>query len=181
MIRRASFMLFAFAVATGCTDPERAERAGEEETSSSDTEMAAVEIDEADVLASAMGYENNLQQFNSEPEPQQTHSDAASVIVWGTPEIAEVFASIDPNDPTQEVSFEPGTLLVKEHFDLNGVTIGLTVMYKGPPGYNESGGDWFWARVRGSEITHQGRVDFCLDCHRAAENTDFVVGFAKSE
>jgi hypothetical protein len=127
-----------------------------------------------------MDFENHLEQLSDEPELSETHSDAASVLVWGSPDAADRFLSIDPMDPTQEVTFEEGTMFVKEHFDESGERVGLTMMYKGPDGYDSAGRDWFWARVRGNEITHSGRVDFCADCHEAAHNSDFVVGFGKS-
>jgi hypothetical protein len=170
--------------ALGCTDIEPAPRADQGDGASADDESTgepAAELDEDEVLALGMDYADELEKMTDMPELSETHSDAASVQVWGSADLAELFRGINPDDPTQEITFDEGALFVKEHFDVAGDYVGLTMMYKGPEGYNEAGNDWFWARVRGEEVTHSGKVDFCLDCHAAAHNTDFVVGFAKSE
>jgi len=165
---------------TACSEPERSERAmGEESGGESDSERD-VDLDTEEVVASAMAYESSLVRLSDAEETSETHADAASVFVWGSPEAAELYRSINPDDPTQALSFARGTTFVKEHFDEAGDLAGVTIMYKGPEGYDPEHGDWFWARVRGIEVTHAGRVDWCSDCHDAAHNTDFVVGFGKS-
>jgi len=175
----------ALSVVVACSDPERAERAGEEESSggeaSDDGPVYEVEIDESVVMALSFEYATNLERLTSEPEFSETHADAAGIHVWGTPGVAEKFHSVNPDDPSQAVTFDAGTHLVKEHLDRAGSRVGLTIMYKAPAGYNPTGGDWFWARVDGQTVTHSGRVDFCLECHGAAINSDFVVGFGKSD
>ncbi len=170
----------SFGLVAAC-DPDHAERAGADSGEDGNDEAQAVEIDEDEVLAAGMDYASQLEQLSDTPEVSETHSDAASVMVWGSADAAKRFLSIDPMDPTQEVTFEEGTMFVKEHFDAAGAKVGLTIMYKGPEGYDSAARDWFWARVRGNEVTHRGRVDFCSDCHEAAHNTDFVVGFGKSQ
>jgi hypothetical protein len=138
------------------------------------------DVDEQELLAEIEAYRDHLVQISTEPETSETHSDAASVLVWGSPEAADRFLGIDPMDPTQELHFEEGTMFVKEQFDEAGALVGLTAMLKAPAGYDDGGGDWFWARVWGTDVTHEGRVSWCRNCHEAAQNTDFVVGFAKS-
>lgn len=172
-------VLAAAALVSSCADPERTERADGGDASESG-DMEPVEIDETAIMAQAMAYEDNLVPLSEEVEQSETHSDAASVFVWGSADAADKFHSIDPDDPTQSISFSPTTMFVKEHFDANGDKVGLTVMYKAPEGYNPEARDWFWARVRGEEITHSGQVSWCSECHDAAHNSDFVVGFGKS-
>ncbi len=162
----------------GCADPERSART--EATGDDEGGVPSVELSSEDVLAEAMGYEDSLTRLSETAEQSETHADAASVFVWGSPSVADLYRSIDPDDPTQSVDFPVGTMFVKEHFDEAGERAGLTVMYKGPEGYNPDARDWFWARVRGEETTHAGRVEWCSDCHNAAHNSDFVVGFGKS-
>lgn len=162
----------------GCADASRTARAEpntEEESGGSEVELSSEEV-----VAEARAFEDNLTRFSDMAEQSETHADAASVFVWGTPSVAELYRSIDPDDPTQAVEFPVGTMFVKEHFDEAGDQNGLTVMLKGPAGYDPEAGDWFWARVRGDETTHAGRVEWCSDCHNAAHNSDFVVGFGKS-
>lgn len=190
-MKRVDFRLFVltfsvFALGTSCSDPDRVERAGADddsaggESSGGDTSYA-VEIDESMVMGLSFDYQNVLELLTDEAESSETHADAAAIRVWGTPGIAEKFHSVNPDDPSQSLSFDEGTHFVKEHLDAQGESIGLTIMYKAPAGYNPVAGDWFWARVAGQQVTHSGRVDFCMECHGAAINSDFVVGFGKSE
>lgn len=167
--------------AGGCAEPEMFERAEESSGGGDGAVVDPVEVDGDAIIAMAMQYKTMLQPLTDAPEASETHSDAAQVLVWGSSATAPLFHSIDPANPLQELSFPEGTLFVKEHFDEGGATIGLTLMYKGPQGYAQDGGDWFWARVHRDELTHQGRVDFCMSCHAAAHNSDFVVGFGKSQ
>src|SRR5690606_24923398 len=165
--------------AGGCAEPEMFDRA-EGTSAESGTVVPPVEIDEDGVIAMAMNYKTMLQPLSDTPEESETHSDAAKVLVWGSPASASLFQSIDPTNPLQDISFPEGTLLVKEHFDEAGGYIGLTLMYKGPQGYHAEGRDWFWARVHRDELPHLGHVDFWLSCRIAAHVSDFVVGFGKS-
>ncbi|MGH1346226.1 MAG: hypothetical protein ACRBN8_31965 [Nannocystales bacterium] len=167
----------------GCSEPERATRAdgGDGQDSDDETDDIDVEVDEAEVTDELMAYRSNLVAYSGEPEHAETHADAASVAIWGTAEVEDLFHSIDAMDPSQSVTFSPGTTFVKEHFDEEGELFGVNIMFKGPEGYDPEFGDWVWLRVRGDEASHFGRVEFCQDCHAAAVNSDFVVGFGKSE
>ena len=173
-------VLFASILCLGCSEPDRAMRANGEIEQSSDDEFE-VEVDEEEVTDELMGYRTNLVPYEGEPEHAETHADAASVLIWGTADVEDLFHSIDAMDPSQSVQFEPGTTFVKEHFNEEGELFGVNIMFKGPEGYDPEYGDWVWLRVRGDEASHFGRVEFCQDCHAAAVNSDFVVGFGKSE
>lgn len=177
-------LAFLGLTAAGCSDPERAPRAmldDEEMLDGSEGDLYQVEVDEAQIIALSLDYQTHLERLTEGPELSETHADAAAVQVWGTPGMGERFHSVDPDDPSQSVTFPERTHIVKEHLDTAGQPIGMTVMYKASPGYNPVAGDWFWARIVGETVTHVGRVDFCLECHSAAINSDFVVGFGKSE
>ncbi len=178
----SSTLLVVLAAAPcGCGDPERVARAEPVDDAGSDDETdAAVEVDEADVLARATDFSNELIRISEMAEQEETHADAAAVVVWGSADALATFASIDPNDPTQDLAFPAGTMFVKQHLDEAGATRGMSVMYKAPPGYDPEGRDWFWARVEDDVVTDSGRVSWCSSCHAAAYNSDFVVGFGKS-
>jgi hypothetical protein len=164
----------------GCTEPDRVTRAQGTGDDTDGVEML-VEIDEEAILSQAMAYRSNLQRLTDQPEQSETHVDAASVYVWGPADARDKINAINPDDPTQEVSFGEGMMIVKEHLDENDEVVGFTAMYKATTGYNPDARDWFWARVRGGNVTESGRVQWCSSCHAAAYNTDFVVGFAKSQ
>ncbi len=63
----------------------------------------------------------------------------------------------------------------------DGTMFGINVMFKGPEGYDPEHADWVWLLSRDDEPMQFGKVEFCQDCHSAARNSDFVVGFGKSE
>lgn len=178
-IKQASMLAIGL-LGPGCAESDRTERASGSGAGDESGDQARVEVDEDAIMELAYDYENRLMQLSTAVEESETHADAASVFVWGSEAAAPAFHSIDPNDPTQAVDFPEGTMFVKEHFDAAGEKVGLTVMFKAEEGYNEGARDWFWARTRGDALEHVGRVDWCADCHSAAHNSDFVVGFAKS-
>lgn len=178
-----TLVLLLIACGGGCADLDRAPRASADDGTSSDggSETAApVEIDLEMVLAVSKAYAE-LEPLTEVHDLAETHADAAAVRVWGTPDARAPFDSIDPDDPTLAAMFPEDTFLVKEHFDADGDMFGINVMYKAPAGYNPAANDWHWLEVRSDEITHSGRDGFCLDCHAAAINSDFVVGFGKSQ
>ncbi len=166
----------------GCSDPDRVERSMETaDDDSNETETADVEIDEDELLAELLDYRSRLEKLGPGPEQSETHADAAQVEVWATPSAKALFDTIDPMDPSQFVEFDRGVTFAKEHFDEEGTMFGINVMFKGPQGYDPDNGDWVWLLSRDDEPMQFGRLEFCQDCHSAARNSDFVVGFGKSE
>ena len=178
---RITIVLGMLASLPGCADPERVERADGGEDGETDEDAVPIEVDESEITALLMDYRSHLVPYSGEPEHAETHADAASVTICGTSDVEELFHSIDAMDPSQSVSFAAGTIFAKEHFDEEGDIFGVNIMFKGPEGYDPENGDWVWLRVRGESPTHFGRVEFCQDCHAAAINSDFVVGFGKSD
>jgi hypothetical protein len=65
-------------------------------------------------------------------------------------------------------------------YDDNGEVASLTVMYKKPPGYDPSHGDWWYGRLHPNgeptDPAYVGKVDFCMGCHAAAAATDYAFG-----
>ena len=76
------------------------------------------------------------------------------------------------------VGFASGTMLVKEQLTGDGELSALTVMAKGPEGYDAETNDWWWARIETSgDVPFSGNVSFCVGCHTPAkEATDWVFG-----
>lgn len=187
MIRQHKVLLItSLWLASSCSDPERAPRAGESDTDQDATTDGGTLINEDEIvleaIESTMDYKQSLMLLDDVHETLETHADAASVRVWVSTDIVDLFLSIDPDDPTQAISFPEGTVLLKEHFGPADEYLGFNVMYKGPPGYDPQGGDWIWGEVRGDqEIVSQGRIETCRECHAAAINSDFAVGFGKSQ
>lgn len=182
MTRTRFTLTAALVLATACSEPERAPRADELESSeSSDSGEPTVELQLDDIRREVSGYQQKLVAMTDEHEFSETHAEAASVRVWASKDAKDTFLSIDPNDSSQRASFSEGTMFVKEHFNIEGTLIGINVMFKGPDGYNPNAGNWYWIATQGETVIHSGRPSHCIGCHSAAVNTDFVVGFGKSQ
>ena len=68
-----------------------------------------------------------------------------------------------------------GSMVVKENYAPDSTLAAITVMYK-HEGYAADTGNWFWAKY-GPEggVEAAGRVESCLQCHAAAESTDYLM------
>ena len=68
-----------------------------------------------------------------------------------------------------------GSLIVTENFDADKKPTGLMVMLK-IKGYNPRAGDWHWFHYdsRGTVIA-AGRLETCVNCHRAGKDNDFLM------
>lgn len=171
----------------GCVAPDRAPRASDSAADGNDVSDGAetatltgdgvVEpsVDAEAIMARAFDYETELVKVSVAADPG-THGDASLVHFFVSGENVDRFKTIDLNRTDQSVQFVEGSMFVKEHLDGDGAPTGFTVMYKGPRDYDPESGDWFWGRVLDGEITHQGKVGFCTDCHVDVESTDFVFG-----
>jgi hypothetical protein len=106
-------------------------------------------------------------------------SHGAMMQVWLQPEHLAAYLSIIPS-PRPELEFPEGTLIVKEHLDLdNGAAvIETTIMYKGPAGYNPEGGGWWYAKLDADgEVLISGTdLPNCVDCHASAAASDWIYG-----
>ncbi|HEY5945394.1 MAG TPA: hypothetical protein VIV40_07880 [Kofleriaceae bacterium] len=67
--------------------------------------------------------------------------------------------------------------------DQTGTAQRLTIMAKGPAGYNPTIGDWFWAvtDLNGTPIAEQGvpragRIADCYGCHLPYASDDYLFG-----
>ena len=68
-----------------------------------------------------------------------------------------------------------GSILVKENYGKDKKTLmAVTPMYK-VRGYNPDEGDWFWAKYGpDGNIMSSGKVEGCINCHRARKNQDWI-------
>lgn len=67
-----------------------------------------------------------------------------------------------------------GSIIVKENYSPEKELAAITVMYK-RTGYNPEGGDWYWLKYAPDKtILAEGKVDGCINCHRAVQNNDWL-------
>jgi hypothetical protein len=93
------------------------------------------------------------------------------------------YRKIHPEQPGANVTVARGTVIVREVLDARGQISKLTVMAKGPPGYDPSLGDWWFAVTdpRGAPLVENGavmlgRLTQCHDCHLDRARDDFLFG-----
>lgn len=67
-----------------------------------------------------------------------------------------------------------GSIIVKENYSPEKELAAVTVMYR-RTGYNPEGGDWYWLKYAPDKtILAEGKVDGCINCHRAVQNNEWV-------
>lgn len=73
-----------------------------------------------------------------------------------------------------------GAIIVKENYGQDQKTLmAVTPMYK-VSGYNPEGGDWFWGKYGpNGKVMAAGKVQGCIDCHRARKAEDWRFLHAK--
>lgn len=118
--------------------------------------------------------------------PYQSELGAFDVNNFVTGDVAS-YRRIHPEEPNSDVRLAVGTTIVREVLDAQGRTEKLTVMAKGPPGYDPTLGDWWFAvtdpsgvpLVEGNALL-VGRLVKCHDCHRERDRDDFLFGVPRS-
>lgn len=93
------------------------------------------------------------------------------------------YRRLDPEHPGANVTMARGTMIVREVLDAAGRVTKLTVMTKGPPAYDPTLGDWWFAVTdpAGAPLEENGallvgRLAQCHDCHRERTRDDFLFG-----
>ena len=104
--------------------------------------------------------------------------DGSNVDVYVSGNAFAQFGSIMPEHADSGVIVPEGTFIVREVFDANGAALRLTLMVKGPAGYNPALGDfWFGiAKPDGSALEKSGLLTECFGCHLARAGDSYLFG-----
>jgi hypothetical protein len=115
-----------------------------------------------------------------------TAAAGVDINVWVTSADFASYSKIDPDKSGSHVELNPGAMIVREVLK-NGVPAKITLMVKGPPGYNPDLGD-FWFGVtdpsgtplvdNGAELT--GKLTACFGCHLPRKDDGYLFGVAES-
>jgi hypothetical protein len=107
-----------------------------------------------------------------------------SVNVWVTAADYASYTRISPDQSGSGASLAPGAMVVREVLGPDGAVAKLTLMMKGPPGYNPTVGD-FWFGVTDpagtpivdNGVAQVGLLSQCFGCHvaRASDGNLFGV------
>jgi hypothetical protein len=106
-----------------------------------------------------------------------------SIRVWVSTFAATEYRAIDPEKTGSQVHLAPGSLIVREVYAAGSLEK-LTLMGKGPVGYNPTVGD-YWFAVTDPDGTPQvelgvpltGKLQQCFGCHQTRNaGDDFLFG-----
>ncbi len=98
------------------------------------------------------------------------------------------YARIHPEQSGSRVTLAHGTMIVREVLAADGTIDKLTVMAKGPPGFDPSFGDWWFAVTDAHArpttkdgLVLVGRLPQCHACHDERAQDDFLFGIPLGE
>lgn len=118
--------------------------------------------------------------------PYASSVGAFDVATFAAGDVAD-YRRIHPDRDTR-VAVAPGTVIVRAVLDASGAVSKLTVMAKGPPGYDPSIGDWWWGVTdpSGTPLVDDGtpevgRMTDCHTCHLPRAADDFLFGVPASD
>jgi hypothetical protein len=110
-------------------------------------------------------------------------SATSKINVWVNKIGAADYEGIEPEVSNSHHTVAPGTVIVREVFDMTGTVTKLTLMVKGPVGYNSTVGD-FWFGVTSPDGTpmmdngeqQMGKLTACFSCHQTRAGDGFLFG-----
>jgi hypothetical protein len=90
------------------------------------------------------------------------------------------YRSIHPETTGTVAKLDVGTVIVREVLGTNGEVTKLTLMAKGPAGYDDTLGDWWFGEAdpQGTP-TRMGRLADCHGCHIPRASADYLFGVPK--
>lgn len=144
----------------------------------------SVEIDETAVLATAASYRDGatFDHISGSYYPSAL-ATTSYIQLYANRTASAPYALIDPGATGSNAKIPVGGIIVREVLDKTGAPQRLTIMAKGPAGYNPAIGDWFWAvtDLDGTPIVEDGvprvgRLTDCYGCHVPRASDDYLFG-----
>jgi len=178
-MRSAGFRaLFLAGAVTGCS------------LSTTQPENLSVGVDEAAIMSTLGGHRDSpaFVRLNDAPYPTALGT-GADINVYVSANAYVAYASIVPDKTGSGVNVPEGTLIVREVLEPSGAIKTLTLMYKGPAGYNPDLGD-FWFGVTDAALAPVldtagarkiGRVHECYSCHIPRASDGWLFGVPAEE
>lgn len=182
--------LSAIVGASGC-DPFNAPEAvgfdmpaATSDPSSSDS-GAAPQVDTSAALATIAdaGYRGDAFTHATRTPYPSAVATGSYVDEWVSSTAYAEYSKVQPDASGSGVVLPPGSMVVRAVVDANDVVSKLTIMLKGPSGYNPDLGDWWFAETdpSGVPLTDDagvlaGRLSACYGCHVPRSTDDFLFG-----
>jgi Cytochrome P460 len=147
------------------------------------TPDAPITVDESALLSVLPHHGSELAFARLNAEPYVTALESQDLVnVWISRQAFSEYQVIAPELSDSGVEVPEGTLIVREVLDDAGAVKTLTLMYKGPPGYNPEIGDWWWGVTDGQgQPTKMGKLEECYSCHLDRAGDDFLFGVPRAE
>jgi hypothetical protein len=166
---RLAFAALAATLLVSCTDSLD----GRGATGDPETEL---DIQTMDLAASYKTFAH----INKTADASSVGAFDINLYVYGD---AADYAKIHPESTTDSPTIPVGTVIVREVLDTTGSIAKLTVMAKGPAGYDSTLGDWWFAEASPDGVPlvtdgalRVGRLADCHSCHVPRESDDFLFG-----
>lgn len=143
-----------------------------------------VAMDDEALLSTAVHYRDTAAflQINDVPYASALGGGAIINLYISAPAFAS-FAIVEPDAVGTGITLPEGALIVREVLDEAGNVQKLTLMAKGPAGYNPELGDYWFAvteldgtPVVEDGVTLVGRLQGCYGCHDGRAGDDFLFG-----
>lgn len=91
------------------------------------------------------------------------------------------YRSIHPDENGSGVKISVGTVIVREVYGADGKVAKLTLMAKGPTGYDPTIGDWWFGEADPqANPMKMGRLTECHGCHVPRAGDDYLFGVPRS-
>lgn len=101
---------------------------------------------------------------------------------------ARDFRRIHPESAGSQVTLPVGTLIVRQVLDASGQLTKVTLMAKGPAGYDPTIGDWWFgvtdpsgAPLSDASGVEAGRLTECHGCHIPRASDDYLFGVPQAD
>jgi hypothetical protein len=153
-------------------------------TGSTGREAAELTVDEDSILSALASYRTSPGMAKVNDTPYETAlGTGARIDVYVSAHAFAPYAAIAPEATGTGADVPEGTLIVREVQEASGAVKSLTLMYKGPKGYNPDLDD-FWFGVTSPDGTpvvengasKTGKLQECYSCHLARGSDGFLFG-----
>jgi hypothetical protein len=151
---------------------------------------AAPTVDDLAVVESIAndGYVTSSAFVKASTTYASTAAAGSSITLWVSAQSLSAFDAISPDVSGSHATVPPGTLIVRAVQNTAGSVQKLTLMCKGPPGYNPELGDWWFgvtspdgAPARSAAgVIQLGKLTACYSCHQKRGDDDFLFGIPAS-
>jgi hypothetical protein len=187
--------LSLFLVATtmlACSSPDRFALTGhppETTAAAVDAGASGASVDESAILAAiADGAYATSPAFAQASTGYPSSAAAGSTVVeWVSADALAEYQSITPDGGGSNASLPVGTVVVRVVEDDAGSPTKLTIMAKGPAGYNAALGDWWFGVTDPTGVpatsdagVELGKLTGCYGCHLPRSADDFLFGVPAS-